>query len=175
MMPETDPEIVFPDGRILNFTQCVTYLLFPHLNCGAYSNWDSVVSVANTTSDDGVFGLSGGAVEQSGSLVLHAFPRSIPTFGGSSGRVPPPLVTEIVSGLPAGDTVSFACSDFMPGFEGYAIARAGFRHAHGMAMILIDSMQGASLDMATGYLALVIPDPEFGGGRSPARGETLGN
>ncbi len=175
MMPESDPEIVFPDGRILNFTPCVTYLLFPQLNCGAYPNWDMVISIANTTSDDGVFGLSGGAVEQSGSVVFHAFARSIPTFDGSSGRVPPTMVMEIASSLAAGDTVSFTCSDFLPGFEGYAIARAGFRHAHGMAMILIDSMQGASLDMATGYLALVIPDPEFGGARSPARGENLGN
>ena len=175
MVPETDPAATGPDGRILNFTQCVTYLLFPYLNCGAYPNWDSVISIANTTSDDGVFGLSGGAVEQSGSVVVHAFPRSIPTIDGSSGRVPHPVVTEVGSSLAAGDTVSFACSDFLPGFEGYAIARAGFRHAHGMAMILIDSMQGASLDMATGYLALVIPDPEFGGQRAPARGEALGH
>jgi len=175
MVPETDPAATRPDGRILNFTQCVTYLLFPHLNCGAYPNWDSVISIANATSDDGVFGLSSGAVEQSGSVVLHAFPKSIPTFDGSSGRVPHPMVAEVASSLPAGDTVSFACSDFLPGFEGYAMVRAGFRHAHGMTMILIDSMQGASLDMATGYLALVIPDPEFGGQRSPARGESLGN
>ena len=173
-MPDTDPAATDPDGRILNFTQCVTYLLFPHLNCARYSNWTTVIDIANTTSDDGVFGLSGGAVEQSGSVVLHAFPRSIPTFDGSSGRVPPPKVFEITSSLAPGDTVSFTCSDVLSGFEGYAIARAGFRHAHGMAMILINSMQGAPVDLAHGYLALVIPDPEFGGQRAPASGESLG-
>ena len=174
-MPESDPEIVFPDGRILDFTRCVTYLLFPYLNCGAYPNWDTTVTVANTTGDDGVFGLGRGAAPQSGSVLLHAYPRSIPTFDGSSGRVPPSMVTEVASGLAAGDSVSFACSEFLPRFEGYAIARAGFRHAHGMAMILVDTMQGASVDMATGYQALVIPDPEFGGQRAPAHGETLGH
>ena len=33
---------------------------------------------------------------------------------------------------------------------------------------------GAGIDVAHGYLGLVIPDPEFGGGRSPAAGEGLG-
>ena len=34
---------------------------------------------------------------------------------------------------------------------------------------------GADIDLAHGYLALVIPDPEFGGQRAPASGETLGH
>ena len=169
-MPDTDP-----GGGIINFSQCVTYLLFPYLNCGAYPNWTTAIAIANTTKDDGVFGLSGGAVEQSGSVVLHAFPRSIPDADGASGRVPEAMVMEVASSLPAGDTVSFTCSQGMlAGFEGYAIARAGFRHAHGVAIVLINSMQGASLDIANGYLALVIPDPEFGGQRAPASGESLG-
>ena len=174
-MPDTDPAATDPDGRILNFSQCVTYLLFPYLNCGAYLNWTTAIAIANTTKDDGVFGLSGGAVEQSGSVVLHAFPRSIPAADGSSGRVPEAMVVEVATSLTAGDTVSFTCSQGMlAGFEGYAIAKAGFRHAHGVAIVLINAMQGASLDMANGYLALVIPDPEFGGQRAPASGESLG-
>ena len=169
-MPDTDP-----GGGIINFSQCVTYLLFPYLNCGAYLNWTTAIAIANTTRDDGVFGLSGGAVEQSGSVVLHAFPRSIPAADGSSGRVPEAMVVEVATSLAAGDTVSFTCSQGMlAGFEGYAIARAGFRHAHGVAIILINSPRGASLDVAHGYLALVIPDPEFGGQRAPASGESLG-
>ena len=82
MPPVTDPEATDPEGRILNFTQCVTYLLFPYLNCGSYPDWTTRIAIANTTKDDGVFGLSGGAVEQSGSVMLHAFPRSIPAFDG---------------------------------------------------------------------------------------------
>ena len=174
-MPDTDPAATDPDGRILNFSQCVTYLLFPYLNCGAYLNWTTAIAIANTTRDDGVFGLSGGAVEQSGSVVLHAFPRSIPAADGTSGRVPEAMVVEVATSLAAGDTVSFTCSQgILAGFEGYAIARTGFRHAHGVAIILINSPRGASLDVAHGYLALVIPDPEFGGQRAPASGESLG-
>ena len=30
-MPVTDPKATDPDGRILNFAECVTYLLFPYL------------------------------------------------------------------------------------------------------------------------------------------------
>ena len=172
----TDPKAGdSPRGAILNFTQCVTYLLFPYLNCGSYPNWTTRIAIANTTGDDGVFGLSGGAVEQSGSVMLHAFPRSIPTADDASGLVPEAKVMEVTSSLAAGDTVSFNCSEGMlAGFEGYAIARAGFRHAHGVAFILIKFMQGASVDVAFSYLALVIPDPEFGGQRAPASGETLG-
>ena len=82
---------------------------------------------------------------------------------------------EVTSSLAAGDTVFFTCNEGMlAGFEGYAIARAGFRHAHGVAFILINFMQGASVDVAFSYLALVIPDPEFGGQRAPASGESLG-
>ena len=72
MPPVTDP--MTDMGDFLNFSQCVTYLLFPYLNCGAYPNWTTAIAIANTTRDDGVFGLSGGAVEQSGSVMLHAFP-----------------------------------------------------------------------------------------------------
>ena len=175
MAPVTDPEATDPEGRILNFTQCVTYLLFPYLNCGSYPDWTTRIAIANTTGDDEVFGLGGGAVEQSGSVVLHAFPRSIPTADGASGLVPEAKVMEVTSSLAAGDTVSFNCNEGMLArFEGYAIARTGFRHAHGMAMILINFMQGASVDVAFSYLALVIPDPEFRGQRAPASGETLG-
>ena len=170
--PVTDPEATDPDGRILNFAECVTYLLFPYLNCGAHPAWTTRIAIANTSSDDGVFGLSGGAVEQSGSVVLHAFPRSIPTADGASGRVPEAKVMEVASSLAAGDTVSFTCSQGMLArLEGYAIARAGFRHAHGVAFILINFMQGASVDVAFSYLALVIPDPEFGGQRAASLGQ----
>ncbi len=170
--PVTDPEATDPDGRILNFAECVTYLLFPYLNCGAHPAWTTRIDIANTSSDDGVFGVSGGAVEQSGSVVLHAFPRSIPTADGASGRVPEAKVMEVASNLAAGDTVSFTCSQGMLArLEGYAIARAGFRHAHGVAVILINFMEGASVDVAFSYLALVIPDPEFGGQRAASLGQ----
>ena len=74
MMPDTDPKS--DDGDIINFGECVTYLLFPYLTCGDSANWTTAIAIANTTMDDGVFGISGGAAAQSGKIMLHAFPRS---------------------------------------------------------------------------------------------------
>ena len=64
----------------------------------------------------------------------------------------------------------------LAGMQGYAIVKAGFRHAHGMAFVT-NSASGA-VDAVHGYVALVIPDPEFGGeneDRAAAEGEVLGH
>ena len=77
--------------------------------------------------------------------------------------------------LAAGDTIAKACPMIIEGgWEGYAIVRAGFRHAHGMAFVLGDAdMDG--LDVAHGYIALVIPDPQFNEDeRGTAISESLG-
>ena len=53
--------------------------------------------------------------------------------------------------------------------------QAGFRHAHGVAFVLGSFDGGATIDLAHGYLALVIPDPEFDNrGRGASSGESLG-
>ena len=170
----TDPKAGdSPRGAILNFTECVTYLLFPFLTCGAHDDWTTSIAIANTTMDDGVFGLSDGATAQSGSIMLHIFPRSMMGDDGMMMRGDPD-VKMLAHDLAAGDTYSGVCDSFAPGFEGYAIAKAGFRHAHGVAYVLGNFAGGASRDVAHGYLALVIPDPEFGEGRAPIDGETLG-
>ena len=86
-----------------------------------------------------------------------------------------PMSMELTESLAAGDTYSTTCSQVMPGFAGYAIARAGFRHAHGVAFVLGSFDGGATIDLAHGYLALVIPDPEFDNrGRGASSGESLG-
>ena len=172
MMPDTDPKS--DDGDIINFGECVTYLLFPYLTCGDSANWTTAIAIANTTLDDGVFGISGGAAAQSGNIMLHAFPRS--TMGDDDMMMMhEPMSMELTGDLAAGDTYSTTCSTIMPGFAGYAIARAGFRHAHGVAFVLGMFDGGASIDLAHGYLALVIPDPEFDNrGRGAQSGESLG-
>ena len=171
-MPDTDPES--DDGDIINFGECVTYLLFPYLTCGDNDNWTTAIAIANTTLDDGVFGISGGAAAQSGNIMLHAFPRSMMGEDGMM-MMHDPMSMELTESLAAGDTYSTTCSSVMPGFAGYAIAKAGFRHAHGVAFVLGMFDGGASIDLAHGYLALVIPDPEFdNAGRGVASGETLG-
>ena len=172
MSPVTDPEV--DEGDIINFGECVTYLMFPYLTCGDSANWTTAIAIANTTLDDGVFGINAGAAAQPGNIVLHAFPRSMMGEDGMM-MMPPPIRMELTENLAAGDTYSTTCSQVMPGFAGYAIARASFRHAHGVAFVLGSFDGGATIDLAHGYLALVIPDPEFdNAGRGALGGESLG-
>ena len=178
--PVTDP--MTAEGDFLNVAECVTYLLFPYLTCGSDDEWTTAIAIANTTMDDGVFGLSAGATPQAGNIMLHMFPRTMMGDDGMAMMDENGMMmmmghsgaTELTDSLAAGDTYSDTCSNVAPGFEGYAIAKAGFRQAHGLAFVLGMFDGGARIDVAHGYLALVIPDPEFGGDRAPASGETLG-
>ena len=167
-------------GDFLNIGECVTYLLFPYVTCSRVDDegalmddWTTAIAIANTTLDDGIFGISEGATPQSGGIMLHTFPRSMMNDDGMM-MMADPGVEEVATSLAAGDTWSDTCSNFAPGFNGYIIAKAGFRQGHGVAFVLGMFPGGAGIDVAHGYLGLVIPDPEFGGDRAPVAGESLG-
>ena len=178
-----------PNGYFVNVTECVTYLLFPFLTCGAQADWTTGIAVANTSADDEVFPVNAGAAAQGGSVMIHAYPKSTAAEKMAMGHMSSPemladpISTGISGNLAAGDSVAITCNThpMLAGFEGYAIVRAGFRHAHGMAFVLGNFMDGAAIDVAHGYIALVIPDPEFAGadggpiGRGAVSGETLGH
>ena len=178
-----------PNGYFVNVTECVTYLLFPFLTCGAQADWTTGIAVANTSADDEVFPVNAGAAAQGGSVMIHAYPKSTMAekmavgHNSSPEMLADPISTGISGNLAAGDSVAITCNThpMLAGFEGYAIVRAGFRHAHGMAFVLGNFMDGAAIDVAHGYIALVIPDPEFAGddggpiGRGAVSGETLGH
>lgn len=178
-----------PNGYFVNVTECVTYLLFPFLTCGAQADWTTGIAVANTSADDEVFPVNAGAAAQGGSVMIHAYPKSTMAEKMAAGHnsspemLADPISATISGNLAAGDTVAVTCNThaMLAGFEGYAIIRAGFRHAHGMAFVLGNFMDGAAIDVAHGYIALVIPDPEFAGeggapiGRGAVSGETLGH
>ena len=176
---DTDPDVVM--GDIINFGECVTYLLFPYVTCsntdeqGAMVDpWTTAMAIANTTMDDGVFGISAGAAAQNGDITLHTFPRSMMGDDGMMMMMDMDPMT-VAADLAAGDTWSDTCSNILPGFNGYIIAKAGFRHAHGVAFVLRQTPGGAAPEVAHGYLGLVIPDPEFDNkGRGAAGGESLG-
>ena len=177
----TDPETVM--GDFLNIGECVTYLLFPYVTCSRVEemdgekvlldDWTTAMAIANTTLDDGIFGISDGATPQSGNIMLYTFPRSMMNDDGMM-MMADPGAHEVASSLAAGDTWSDTCSNIVPGFNGYIIAKAGFRQGHGVAFVLGMFPGGAGIDVAHGYLGLVIPDPEFGGDRAPVAGESLG-
>ena len=175
-------------GYFVNVTECVTYLLFPFLTCGAQADWTTGIAVANTSADDEAFPVNSGAAPQAGSVMIHAYPKSTAAEKAAVGHnSSPEMLTDPISAtlsgnLAAGDSMAMTCNThpMLAGFEGYAIVRAGFRHAHGMAFVLGNFMDGAAVDVAHGYIALVIPDPEFEGtaggpqGRGAADGESLG-
>ena len=174
----TDPES--DEGDFLNVAECVTYLLFPYITCGAHADWDTGIAIANTTMDEGIFGLSAGATAQRGSVIMYAFPTGDKTEHNATamGYTGEPTMAMLSGGLAAGDSLAMTCSsnEMLAGMQGYAIVKAGFRHAHGMAFVT-NSASGA-VDAVHGYVALVIPDPEFGGknaDRAAAEGEVLGH
>ncbi len=132
---------------------CVTYLLYPFVTCGATSGWTTGISVSNTSKDDGVFGAFDETTDQSGGVVLYGFPR---------GAGAEPVVGMLTSELAAGDTHTFSCDNsVMAGMEGYAIIKANFQHARGMGFVLGDFADGASIDVAHGYMAEIINDPSL--------------
>ena len=179
MVPQTDlneEDTDVDDGDILTVTECVTYLLYPFVTCGSTGGWSTGISVANTTMDDDVFGEDGGAAVQGGAVTLYGYPKSEKAVGGTSGEMMDPVMMMLSANLASGDTISVACPSIVEGgWEGYAIVKAGFRHAHGMAFVMGDFPDGAGVDVAHGYVALVIPDPQFTDGvRGTEISESLG-
>ena len=112
--PVTDPDV--DEGDIINFGECVTYLMFPYLTCGDSANWTTAIAIANTTLDDGVFGINDGAAAQNGKIMLHAFPRSVMGEDGMM-TMHDPMSMELTESLAAGDTYSATCSKSCPGLQ----------------------------------------------------------
>jgi len=155
--PMEAPEEGKGEGWLI-ISECVTYLLYPFVTCGATPGWSTGISVSNTSADGNVFGAFDEAKEQSGSVVLYGFPsgQAMP----AEGEMVMPVVTMVSPKLMAGDTITFNCGDtMMAGMQGYAIIKADFQHARGMGFVLGDFADGAAVDVAHGYMAEVIANP----------------
>ena len=141
-----------PGTEWLVTTECITYLLYPFVTCGASDGWTTGISVANTSPDPNnvVFGEFDDLKGQSGSVTAYAFPKN--------GNGAPPLASQITPNLPAGNTLSFTCSEnaVLAGFEGYMIIKSGFQNARGMAFVIGDFDADGVHDVAHGYVAEVI-------------------
>ena len=139
-------------------SECVTYLLYPFITCGATPGWSTGISVSNTSADGNVFGAFDEVVEQMGPVVLYGFPRG--QAAPAEGEMVEPVVSTLSANLMAGDTITLDCgATTMAGMEGYAIVRASFQHARGMAFVLGNFADGAGVDVSHGYMAEVIDDP----------------
>ena len=139
----------------LVISDCVTYLLYPFVTCGATNGWDTGISVSNTTADGNIFGAFDATTEQNGAVVMYGFPKLT-----AEAPMVDPIVQTVAATLMAGDTTTFQCSNTtMAGMEGYAIIKASFQHARGMAFVTGNFGDGGGLDVAHGYVAEVINDP----------------
>ena len=171
-MPMTDEnaDTTAVAGEFVSVADCVTYLLFPYVTCSG-ADWTTGFAIANTTKDDAVFGRMlteeemtkdpdqdrGGAVGQSGAVYVYGYPMSPKAADGGSGTVPDGMMTMVSSGLSAGDTLAVGCDAAgMTGMDGYAIVEARFQEATGMAFVLGNFADGATYDVAHGYMAEVI-------------------
>ncbi len=159
---DADPVVPIKDKKPVTdwlvLGDCVTYLLYPFVTCGAVPGWSTGVSVSNTSADGNVFGAFDESKEQSGSVVMYGFPRG--QAAPAEDAMVEPVVSTVSSELMAGDTHTFDCGDTtMAGMEGYAIIRANFQHARGMAFVLGNFPDGAGVDVSHGYMAEVITDP----------------
>jgi hypothetical protein len=157
---------------VANFTDCVTYLLFPYVNTfmaggtAAFANFGTGINFANTTSDP--FGTNpataaGSAVPQAGSCTVYFYPAS----GGAT-------VAYTTATIPSGQSWAFDVASSVPHFAGntgYAIAICNFQNAYGFWETYDNYGIGAPTATLGGY-AYILPDPEFYH-RSPA-GDALG-
>jgi hypothetical protein len=121
---------------------CRTVLLFPFVT--NQSGFDTGIALSNTSTDPF------GTVPQAGSCSLNWFGAAAPAT---------PTTTPVVA---TATSATVLASITVPGFQGYMIAICNFQYAHGFAFI---SDVGAR-NLAMGYLALVIPDPNVIGSRA---------
>ena len=141
-------------GNLFSIIACATHLLYPFVTNQA--GYDTGIAIANTSMDP--YGTS----TQSGTCVVTPF--GVPT---SSAFTTP---ADVAPGTVWANLVSI----MFPGLQGYLIADCAFQYAHGFAFIT----KVGGVDLAEGYLALIIPDPPRSANpfpnQGPGSGEQLG-
>lgn len=126
-------------SNIVTINPCVTNLLFPFVTSQA--GFDTGIAISNTSKDP--FSTS----TQEGTCTVNS-------YGANEVAA---ITTPSVA---AGTTWVGLASSLMPNFQGYLIAQCRFQYAHGFSFVT----KVGAVDVAMGYLALVIPDPA----RTPA-------
>ena len=162
---------------VVEFTDCMTTLLYPYLVNGG--GWDTGIAVSNTTLDP--FNVPSAMDTPSGPNPLDlqpyygkgsATPQTGPCtyylFANATAPWAAVYTTPIVK---PGSTYAFDMGlDLKPGVAGYAIAVCDFQNAHGYAFITY-ALFGNN-GVAANYLADVLPSPQWYH-RTPA-GDLLG-
>jgi hypothetical protein len=133
-----------PDYRdLFEITPCRTLLLFPYLTSAP--DWDTGIAIANTSEDP--FGTPG----QDGACTLYFYPDGGDSESHETNEVP--SGDTLLGTLAYGDVTGKWNFPQVLNFTGYMIAVCEFQYAHGFAFI-----STLNLNLAQGYLALIIPD-----------------
>ncbi|HXI40684.1 MAG TPA: hypothetical protein VNH83_11925 [Bryobacteraceae bacterium] len=133
-------------GNLFSIIACATHLLYPFVTNQA--GYDTGIAIANTSQDP--YGTS----TQTGSCVVTPFGTPTSTAFTTPADVAP------------GTVWANLVSVMFPGFQGYLIADCAFQYAHGFAFIT----KVGGVDLAEGYLALIIPDPPRSANPFPSQG-----
>ncbi len=133
-------------GNLFSIIACATHLLYPFVTNQA--GYDTGVAIANTSQDP--YGTS----TQTGTCVVTPFGTPTSTAFTTPADVAP------------GTVWANLVSIMFPGFQGYLIADCAFQYAHGFAFIT----KVGGVDLAEGYLALIIPDPPRSANPFPCSG-----
>lgn len=136
---------------LLTLAECSTTLLFPFVTNQA--NHDTGIAISNTSMD--AFGTD----EIDAACTIHYYGNM-----SGDGAMPDSDTSNMIA---AGEHLVFSLSAGNPemsisaveGFQGYLMARCGFRFAHGLAFITNNFGIGTP-SLAHGYLALVV-DVDF--------------
>jgi hypothetical protein len=160
-----DPQLPLPGLSVVDFSDCYTFLLFPYVT-DTY-NYDTGLTVSNTTLDPFNIPMApnpldlqpqygkGSAVPQTGPCQFYIYSNGAYPWAATFATAP----------IMPGASESFYLTGAAPGVNGYAIAVCQFQNAHGQATIQYNISAGSGFE--TGYLADVLPDPQWYH-RSPA-------
>lgn len=148
--PGTYLPLNFPRS-VFGIVRCITTLLFPFVTNQA--GFDTGIAISNTSAD------TFGTPNQAGPCTLFYFGTT-----ANGGAAPSPQTSVSIA---AGKQLVFTVSGGnaaagiagTPGFQGYIIAQCQFQYAVGYGSIT-DGFGGVP-QIAQGYLAQLIPGPEF--------------
>jgi hypothetical protein len=189
--PETTDRLSTTFGVYAQFSPCVCYLLYPYITAdkgitmpAGTLNWDTGISVSNTSDDAAVFGTLLGAARQSGNITFYLYDANYGYVGApvttsgvvGFGKGYVTLATMILSQIaqlpdyPAPGVNSFPYVS-NGGFHGYMIVKANFQYCHGYAFVADINFS----TIAQGYVANVIPDPAVKGKRSASAAGDITN
>ncbi len=147
------PQFAAPKGSVvINVALCASYLIFPWVVNTGDGQYDTGLTVSNTTADPAVIGTTG----QTGDVTLYFFPSD-----GSA-----PFSQSLQTGVKPGQTATFVVSSGLKKtFTGYVFAVCSFNLAHGVEFI-VNPIAGGN-GFAQGYAAISVSNPRIPSATTP--------